>query len=134
MLAFLAIQTVGVGLIAAWGLIAPVAVVERCNARAAFSRSWALLSGNRWILAWLDIAMIMIGAIPMLAAFPLSHTIAGAMGVTSAKTYLPYSLLAADLLSSIMGMLWLMMTAVSYRQLRSGAAAAMQDNISDVFA
>jgi hypothetical protein len=125
--------TFDIGLTAAWGLIAPVAVAERCGARAAFSRSWALLAGNRGVLAWLDVAMIVIGAVLTLVINLLSPTLLGTVGVPGARAYSNYSRWLASALSSMLMALWPVMTAVSYRRMRSGADPAIVD-ISDVFA
>jgi hypothetical protein len=122
-----------IGLTAAWGLIAPVAVAERCGARAAFSRSWALLAGNRWMLVWLDIAMIVIAAVPTFVLMFLSPALLGSVGAHAARPYPDYGLWVASALSSMVIALWPVMTAMGYRRLRSGADPAIAD-ISDVFA
>jgi hypothetical protein len=114
--ALLAQGAFGVGLTAAWGLIAPVAAAERCGARAAFSRSWRRLSGSRWVLAWLNIAIIATVTITSVAASQVALSMSETLGWASIKLAMQVENWVMSTLSLMMTTFRLVLTAVSYRQ------------------
>jgi hypothetical protein len=120
----------GVALTAAWGLIAPVAVAERCGARAALSRSWRRLSGNRWVLAWLDIAIIATVTIATIAASEVTMSAIKALGQPSARIAFQIQRWVMIVLPLMTTAFWLVITAASYRQLNPRTVAATDDRSS----
>ena len=128
----------GLVVTALFGLVTPAILVERGSLIDSLRRSSALLSGGRWRFVGLSILMDLVGALPA--------TFGGAMvallfarlprltSAPGAGRYLQIEGVAIGLLGSLATALWMVMTAVSYREFRRLREGAPHDEVAAIFA
>lgn len=115
---------------AVWGLIIPLAVVERCGPLAAMSRSASLLAGNRWRLVALRIGATVTSGLPGVVTILLIGLIVRGRLAGSLR----YEVWINGFLVSLIAAFWLTMTAAAYQQLihaRKGLPA--EHSVADIF-
>lgn len=127
----------GLVLTALFGLVTPVMLVERCALIEALRRSMVLLSGGRWRFLGLSVLMDIIGALPvtfggaMMAAVMVRFPqLRGATG----SPFFQVESAGVALLASLLAALWMVMTAVSYREFRRLREGAPHDELAAIFA
>lgn len=126
----------GLVCIALFGLVIPVALVERSSLVAMLRRSATLLAPGRWRFLALAIAMDVVGAVPAgLGAGVVTFTATrlAARGV-SAPTYFRIEGVVVALLASLVTALWLVIMAVSYKEFRRLREGAPHDQLAAIFA
>jgi hypothetical protein len=109
---------------AAFGLIVPIAVAERCGPIAALRRSWWLLSGSRWRLVALWAGLQILRGL-IFFVFPQVHL---------ASAGPRHAIAVAGIVVSLVVAAYLTVTAVAYQQLARGRVGLPEQAISDIFA
>ena len=126
----------GLVCIGLFGLIIPIALVERPGLVTMLGRSVVLLAPGRWRFLALAILTDVVGALPAtlgggLVAFTATQV--AARGV-SQSAYFRIEGVAAALLASLVTALWLIIVAVSYREFRRLREGAPHDQLATIFA
>jgi hypothetical protein len=125
----LATMLFDLGLAAAWGLIIPVAIAERCGPLGAMPRSWTLLAGNRWRLVGLSFGFMVAGVLPTIVVMLLGVTV-----FRGEHFSVQQELWVASLLGSLITVFWLAITVAAYEQLvRTRGGLPGKDSIDDIF-
>lgn len=129
----LASLAVTVLLTAVWGVLTPVVVTERQGLFGAYRRAAVLLSGSRWKLIWLHLAILFLAAVPsvLLVMMMISRD---PHDIPRTPANYQMTVVAVSLLSTPISAFWCVIQAVSYRELtriRDGVATA---DVADIFA
>jgi len=118
-----------------WGIVVPVVIAERRGTFASVARSVRLMTGARWPFLALYIVTQVVAAIPaILTGFVLAFVIA-TRGASAASVLQTERLLvlAPVLLAGIVGLVWYVVVATSYREMRRAHDGLPADDAADVF-
>ncbi len=131
----LALGSVGLVVMASWGLSVPVAVNERRKSVDALRRSAALLAGERWRFMGLVLLISVVAVVPaavtgfVLVFMPIELRLAlrNALSLHLEREI-------ASFLSAMVHVVWCVVIAAAYQVLRRRKEGAPYDQLADIFA